>query len=338
MAMLSDREAKAVVDSFANELGLSPGESLVVRMVAKHETQYGAGWDAKNNPPREERGAGSFNWGANTTTSSAPGTFFVHGDSRFDEKTGKVIPYETKFAKYQSHAQGARGLALVLLFNQSDARRGRRGNMVDAIASRSIAQVATAMRMNRYFLGVKPFAEAVEDYRRGLEKRYREIQSATGEDWFDFPKAAGSSPSAAAAAGPSSGSASSDSALSYLQALSRSLPAVRVGSIGNLIEVMQYELGELEPDGRFGPKTQARLVAFQRDSGLESDVDSNGRPVPLGVCGVKTWSLLFADNVERPFSGEELERVAELRSPEQTAELEQYASGWREDDNDNPAA
>lgn len=296
--MLSDSEAKAIVDRVGDELGLSPEERLAVRCVAKHETQYGAGWDAKHNPPRAERGAGSNNWGAITTTSKDPGDSFAHGDSRFNPQTGKVEQYQTRFAKHATPEQGARALALQLLFVGADVSRGRRENVAAALRNRSLFELAAAMRVNRYFLGTKPAAEAVDEYAAALERRYRQIQESTGERLFDAPKAEEGS-------GEGSGSAperqSFSSAPQYLSALLRSLPALRRGVRGDLVAVLQFELGELSPDEVYGPKTQARVAAFQEAQGIESDVDSSGKVLPWGAVGVRTWAALFG-------VGEQLER------------------------------
>lgn len=289
MAMMSDTEAKRFVDEVGDEMGLSPIERLAVRLVAKHETQYGAGWDAKNKPPRPERGAGSWNMGADTTTSSTPGTFFVHGDSRFDPETGKVIPYETKFTKYATPQAGFRGLARVLLFKDGQ----RRANIARALELGSLLEFATAMRMNRYFLGVKPLAEAIEDYRKGLETRYLQIKQSTGEDYFDAPKA---DPGSREVSGSGLASESSQSLPRFLRQLSGSLPVLRRGARGDLVGVMQFELGGLEPDEYFGPLTEARLVAFQKLHGFAAEVAPSGKVYPLGVCGVRTWAALFSLN------------------------------------------
>lgn len=284
--MLSDVEAKRIVDELGEEMGLAPIERLAVRLVAKHETQYGAGWDAKNKPPRPERGAGSFNMGADTTTSTAPGTFFVHGDSRFDPETGKVIGYETKFAKYPSAKEGFRGLARVLLFKDGQ----RRPNIARALELGSLLEFVTAMRMNRYFLGVKPIQEAIEDYRAALERRYLEIKASTAESFFDGPKATAPGSHGASASGQAS--PSSQSVPRFLRQLSVSLPVLRRGSRGDLVGVLQFQLG-LHPDEVFGPVTEAKLVEWQKAHGLTSDIAPSGKPYALGACGVRTWAALF---------------------------------------------
>lgn len=323
---ITDVEAKRIVDELGDELGLSPEERLAVRLVAKHETKYSAAWKGE--------GVGSFNMGAGTTTSSVPGEYFTHGDSRFDPATGKVVSYTTKFAKHPNAKAGFQYLAGQLLFEQGNVRRPRRANVAAALQNRSILELATAMRMNRYYLGVKPLAESIGDYRNALERAYADVKADTGETLFDAPKAqaptfyqAGASPASA------SGLPSSDSARSYLHALSRSLPALRRGNRGDLVEVMQFELG-LEPDGIFGPVTERRLFEVQREAGLETEVSQEGKPLPLGCCGSKTWALLFADNLSGEDDAEPLERMGDLRPPEQQASLER---DWNDDDG-NPAA
>jgi len=278
--MMSDQEAKTIVDQVGDSMGLSPIERLAVRCVSKHETQYGAGWDAQHKPaPRPEFGAGSNNMGAITTTSTIADNYFVHTDSRFDPATGKVIEYTTKFSKHSTPAAGFAELAQTLLFQNGQ----RRANVAKALAAGSLLELATAMRMNRYFLGTKPMAEAIEDYRSALERRYQEISTSTGEDLFDAPKASPAPSPEVSGSAPAS--PFSPSALQSLSAHSSSLPALRRGVRGDLVGAMQFELG-LEPDENFGPVTAARLVAFQQSQGLTAD----------GVCGPKTWAALFAQH------------------------------------------
>lgn len=330
---MSDQQAKAYVDEIGDSMGLSPIERLAVRLVAKHETQNGDGWDAQGNPPRAELGAGSNNMGAIITTSTTPGTFFVHSDSRFDPKTGKVVEYSTKFSRNATPQAGFRELARVLLFN--GARR--RDNVAAALANGSIFELASAMRMNRYFLGTKPIAEAIDDYAQALTVAYEQIKARTGEDFFDGPKAGPGSPEVS---GSGQGSPSSQSARQYLQRLSSSLPVLRHGARGDVVGVLQFELG-CDPDGRFGPKTEAALRLFQQYHGIETDIAPSGKPLPQGQCGVKTWAALFDvpthdqseelayDDANRVGGDRDpLERL-QLRTPEQQAELERI---WTDDD------
>lgn len=285
--MMNDKQAKAMVDAVGDEMGLSPIERLAVRIVAKHETQNGAGWDAGHLPfPRPEFGAGSNNMGAVTTTSTAPGSFFIHGDSRFDPETGKVVQYQTKFSRWPTPQDGFRELARVLLFTRDGQRRA---NVARALELGSLLELATAMRMNRYFLGTKPLKESIEIYRQALERRYKEISAVTGEKLF--PKLIPGSPEVS---GSGLVSQSSPSVPRFLQQLSASLPVLRRGARGDLVGVMQFELGKLEPDESFGPLTEARLIEFQQSVGMTSEVAPSGKPYPLGVCGVRTWASLFA--------------------------------------------
>lgn len=282
---ITDSDAKAILDELSGELGLSPEESLAVRLVGKHETKYGQAWKGE--------GVDSNNWGADTTSSQDPGDSFGHGDSRYDPETGKVVQYQTRFAKYETPKDGARGLARVLLFQGSSLKKPRRENVAAALANRSILQLATAMRQNRYYLGVKPFAGAVEDYRQALERAYRDIAQDTGEKLFDHPLVQGAQGAPGAQAGDSGLPPSSVSA--YLQRLSRSLPVLRLGNRGDLVGVLQFELGRgLTPDEHFGPRTERAVREFQEDHGIETEVSPEGKPLPAGVVGVKTWALLFA--------------------------------------------
>lgn len=318
--MMSDLEAKRIVDEVGDEMGLSPIERLAVRLVAKHETQNGAGWDAKSKPPSPERGAGSNNMGAITTTSTTPGTFFVHGDSRFDPETGKVVQYQTKFSKWATPKEGFRELARVLLFKNGQ----RRANVARALELGSILELATAMRMNSYFLGVKPLQEAIEAYRSALERRYFEIKAATGEDYFSAPvngpKAAPGSSREASGSGQVS--QSSQSVPSFLRQLSVSLPVLRRGSRGDLVDVLQFQLG-LRPNERFDLATEAKLKEWQKAHGLKPD----------GVCGALSWAELFdVEPGDEDDDGGPLERLEALRGPEAQAALE---LAWNEGSSDD---
>lgn len=324
---MNDLEAKLIVDEVGEEMGLAPIERLAVRIVAKHETQYGAGWDAKHKPPRAELGAGSNNMGAVTTTSTIPANFFVHGDSRFDPKTGKVVQYETKFSRHSTPKGGFRELADVLLFKPGTNQR--RENVARALELGSLLELATAMRMNRYFLGTKPMPEAIEEYRSALAKRYEQIREATGENYFDAPKADPGSPGAW---GSEQASQSSQSAPRFLQQLSSSLPVLRRGVRGDLVAVMQFELG-VDPDEHFGPKTLRRLIEFQQEHGIETDIAPSGRPLEQGACGVKTWAALFAVEAEAELDDESHRVGFDLRTAEQQAEVERT---WNDTTDDVP--
>jgi peptidoglycan hydrolase-like protein with peptidoglycan-binding domain len=58
-------------------------------------------------------------------------------------------------------------------------------------------------------------------------------------------------------------------------------PTLRRGMTGELTKQVQAKVGVI-PDGKFGPRTEAAVRAFQRDHGL----------VPDGIVGPKTWREL----------------------------------------------
>lgn len=58
-------------------------------------------------------------------------------------------------------------------------------------------------------------------------------------------------------------------------------PTVRKGSHGEYVKLLQSGLG-IDPDGDFGPKTDAKLRAFQVAHNLVAD----------GICGPQTWKAL----------------------------------------------
>ena len=270
--------AKEITDRLALELELTPEEACAVRLVGLHETHYGDAW--KDDGP----GQLSNNWGANTTNSTDPATTFRHGDSRFDPKTAKVVKYETNFPKYETPLDGARGLALVLLFNESNPKKGRRENVAEATRHRSIVGLAAAMRMNRYYLGTKPLAASIEDYTRALQRAWAAIKAETEETLYDVPLGRPSSEGAPELDASTAGD-DAPTARPFLQSLSHSLPVLRRNNRGDLVGVLQFELG-VEPDELFGPKTEAAVRAFQSTHGLE----------PCGIVTEEVWAKLFSDN------------------------------------------
>lgn len=68
-----------------------------------------------------------------------------------------------------------------------------------------------------------------------------------------------------------------------LAAIKRTLPLLKRGSTGRYVEALQVALGGLTVDGSFGKLTYNAVVAFQRESGLQSD----------GEVGQLTWHALF---------------------------------------------
>jgi N-acetyl-anhydromuramyl-L-alanine amidase AmpD len=58
-------------------------------------------------------------------------------------------------------------------------------------------------------------------------------------------------------------------------------PTLRRGATGDLVKTIQAKVG-VDPDGDFGPKTEAAVRAFQRKHGL----------VPDGIVGPATWKAI----------------------------------------------
>jgi hypothetical protein len=153
---------------------LTPGESLALRSVASHESNYGLGWKGA--------GVGSNNMGAITRKPNADGSCpvdsFPYGDSKRSGaggEGGKLETYQTCFRRYATPAAGFQGLRDVL-FGQRPA--------VKAGAAKSLEAVATAMRESSYYLGTAATkAEQIEAYRSALDRNARAIVKATGEAW-----------------------------------------------------------------------------------------------------------------------------------------------------------
>ena len=70
-------------------------------------------------------------------------------------------------------------------------------------------------------------------------------------------------------------------------AIKRTLPLLKRGSTGRYVEALQVALGGLTVDGSFGKLTYNAVVAFQRESSLQSD----------GEVGQLTWGAIIADVV-----------------------------------------
>ena len=164
--MLTHVQAKAIVDG----LGYTPVQSLFLRAVAWHETNYGAGW-------KEGQGAGSWNMGA-ITTAHPDALSFKHVDSRFDDKVGHVVEYTTWFAGDPPPATGFARLG-TLLFKFPETR--------DALELNDILGAVTGMYDQHYFLGLHTHANPngdrlnIEDYYRAVASAIETIGRETGE-------------------------------------------------------------------------------------------------------------------------------------------------------------
>jgi hypothetical protein len=157
---VNHKTAQAIVDSH----GLSPAESLFVRAVAWHETNYGQGW-------KTGEGAGSHNMGA-ITDPSPDELSFKHVDSRFDPKKGKVVEYTTWFKGYVDDDAGFRDLEHTVL----------KSNVKEALEVGDVSAAVDAMYDNSYFKGIHPDRESnVADYQNAVSRAMSAITGATGE-------------------------------------------------------------------------------------------------------------------------------------------------------------
>lgn len=164
--MITHSQAKEIVDS----LGYTPIQSLFLRAVAWHETNYGGGW-------KVGEGAGSNNMGAITTT-HPDALSFKHEDSRFDDAVGHVVEYTTWFAGDPTPATGfARLGTLLLKFPETR----------DALELNDILGGVTGMYDQHYFLGLHTHANRngdrlnIEDYYAAVAKAIETIGHETGE-------------------------------------------------------------------------------------------------------------------------------------------------------------
>jgi hypothetical protein len=159
--MLTHLQAKTIADAIP---GITPNGSFLVRLVGFAESQYGAGFT--EHPEAN-------NWGSVTAGPAWKGETFPHEDSRYDEASGKVVPYVTAFRAHVSPAAGAADLWRVL--------RSDHGRTVAAAERGDWSSVAAELRETKYYLGKKPKPQAIADYDRALRRAARQITRATGE-------------------------------------------------------------------------------------------------------------------------------------------------------------
>lgn len=255
----SHAQFKELVDRVIPDL--TPAESMALRAVSWHETNYGAGWGNPQHTAEPEKAKASRNLGAITMkplSKNPDGTVecgeggFRHGDSRRDESSGEVVRYETCFRAYETWEDAVRHLAKVLL----------KKNTRDAANSGSLHNVATAMRDNSYYLGTaKTRRGQIEDYRRALERAKASILSGTGE-----PDPLPLTPPPPVVPGSGSDSDSESGGGGYVVRYSRvSAPELHIGCKGHLVRALQAFLDSrtdqpLLVDGFFGPVTEAACV------------------------------------------------------------------------------
>lgn len=158
---MTHQEALAVVSRGVP--GISQPESLAVRCVAWHESNYGAGWK----PPGQD----SKNWGAITKAMPCDNGF-MYGDSKPDGNGG-VTAYTTCFRSYPTHEAAAADVAKYVL----------KANVRSALANgEGLRGVAEGMYRNGYYTGVKRTAEEnINAYTSALERAQSTIVAATGE-------------------------------------------------------------------------------------------------------------------------------------------------------------
>lgn len=164
--MLTHTQSKVLVDALP---GMTPAKSLFCRLVAWHETNYGAGW-------KPGQGAGSNNMGAITTLH--PDQYsFKHVDSKFSDKAGKVVEYTTWFAGDPTPALGFKRLVDTICKQE----------VLDALACNDFLGATTGMYDQQYFLGLHTHANPngdrlnIEDYYAALMKALATIGHETGE-------------------------------------------------------------------------------------------------------------------------------------------------------------
>lgn len=268
-------QAKQMVDG----LGVTPAESLYMRAVSWHETNYGSGWK----PPGDK----SNNMGA-IIAPHPDALSFTYQDSKFDAGTGGAKSYVAYFAGYPTPLAGMTALRDTLL----------KSNVKAALARGDLYGAVGAQYMNGYFMGLHSHTTPegnranIDDYYAALSSALRQIYSATGEAAVLVPKARGEEPKTPVASVPVSSSSPS-----ALPALSRGdvvpdadlrLRLLRVGMKGPLVRVWQYLLLAESPGffatGTFDSETEIATRAWQAKMGLPAD----------GVVGLMSWERMLS--------------------------------------------
>lgn len=167
---MNHQEAKELVDS----LGYTHNESLFVRAVSWHETNYGRGW-------KQPGGKEAHNWGAITTlTGGAPG--FKAKDSSYD-----AGQYETWFKGYPSDAEGARDVFRHAVLGVPH----RRSDVQKALREGDVYAAVGGMYVNGYFMGIHEHHTAkgdignIQDYFTAVMNAIQAIIVSTGEQHIE---------------------------------------------------------------------------------------------------------------------------------------------------------
>lgn len=244
-------EAKQITDA----LGLTPAESLFVRLVALSEGggTYGRGWKISPQP---------INWGAMTAGAEWLGSTFSYVDH---DATGKS--YVTKFRNYPDDESAARGLSNLLL----------KTNVRDALARGDLWGAVSAQINDNHYTGYPPATPAVTYYDR-VAHWLPVVLNTTGEP----------SPFLSAHPTPNVTGTGSASLLLASRSLLRTcadvgaLAVLRRDTAGADVAFLQYVLGGLKIDGWFGPLTEAAVREYQRSRKLVVD----------GIVGPQTWGAM----------------------------------------------
>lgn len=153
-------QERALIDTALPHL--SEGEKQALQAVDLLETTYGRGWKGV--------GKGSKNRGA--ITGKYEGQSFVYEDSRYDDKTGKVVKYTTEFRSYPTDEAALKDLERVMYGQRSSVRKAaKKGNLEG---------VSRAMRETSYYLGTKPKEESIKAHYATMQRNVATIASAAG--------------------------------------------------------------------------------------------------------------------------------------------------------------
>lgn len=120
-------------------------------------------------------------------------------------------------------------------------------------------------------------AAQFDGFVRFVESDRRLLAALRARDWIAFARAYNGGGKVADYA------ARVESAYRRLTGGAASPEVLRLGASGPAVRALQQALG-IDPDGTFGPKTEAAVRAFQEGAGLVVD----------GVAGARTWAALTA--------------------------------------------
>jgi hypothetical protein len=231
---MNHQSARAfIVQGFTSQLERAPtrSEAQCEQAVGFLETGYGLSWTGA--------GLRSYNWGALQGT--GPAGFFLYTDTH-PNLDGTSTPYQTKFCKYSTDAQGAAALTREVYQTHDRAELV----LLPATAGDTLG-FSTGLHTSGYYEGFgATVEERIEHHHASVLNACRLMALELGEPMPD-----GSAP------------------------LPLPLAALHQGSMGEAVEAWQHTLiangYACAVDGVFGPTTRTLTLFLQKKLGVAMD-------------------------------------------------------------------